>query len=266
MQKSADAFRTISEVSDLLDLPAHVLRFWESRFTQIKPVKRAGGRRYYRPGDVALLRGIRRLLYDDGLTIRGVQKILREKGVAHVAALVAAPDESYAPPQRPEAGDARPAEADHWIAVPEPVIAAGDLELIPDPDDTAPPAPKAAPPVPHWSPAPLPDPAPHNLSLVPDPDDEAPMLVDVPPLPPQPGSGIVTALDRSRVAARGGSAPARPAPQSAGAEEPDFPAARLLRAMDSLRAQGSRAELAAIHARIERLHDRMTRAADAARD
>jgi DNA-binding transcriptional MerR regulator len=90
MPKSAEAFRTISEVAEVLETPAHVLRFWESRFSQIKPVKRAGGRRYYRPADVALLGGIRRLLHDDGLTIRGVQKILREKGVRHVAALAGA--------------------------------------------------------------------------------------------------------------------------------------------------------------------------------
>lgn len=87
MEKSPEAFRTISEVADLLDTPAHVLRFWESRFPQIRPVKRAGGRRYYRPGDVALLSGIKRLLHDDGMTIRGVQKILREHGVRHVAGL-----------------------------------------------------------------------------------------------------------------------------------------------------------------------------------
>ncbi|WP_370244205.1 MerR family transcriptional regulator [Salipiger sp.] len=87
MSKSRDAFRTISEVADLLDTPAHVLRFWESKFTQVKPVKRAGGRRYYRPGDISLLSGIRTLLYDDGLTIKGVQKVLREQGVKHVASL-----------------------------------------------------------------------------------------------------------------------------------------------------------------------------------
>ena len=85
MDKSADAFRTISEVADHLDTPAHVLRFWESRFPQIRPVKRAGGRRYYRPSDVALLTGIKRLLHDEGMTIRGVQKILREQGVRHVS-------------------------------------------------------------------------------------------------------------------------------------------------------------------------------------
>ncbi|WP_374644065.1 MerR family transcriptional regulator [Tabrizicola sp.] len=87
MDKSPDAFRTISEVADQLETPAHVLRFWESRFPQIRPVKRAGGRRYYRPSDVALLTGIKRLLHDEGLTIRGVQKILRDHGVRHVAGL-----------------------------------------------------------------------------------------------------------------------------------------------------------------------------------
>ncbi|WP_299369974.1 MerR family transcriptional regulator [uncultured Tateyamaria sp.] len=85
MTKSADAFRTISEVADWLGVQTHVLRFWESKFTQVKPVKRAGGRRYYRPADMLLLGGIRKLLHEDGLTIKGVQKILREEGMAHVA-------------------------------------------------------------------------------------------------------------------------------------------------------------------------------------
>jgi DNA-binding transcriptional MerR regulator len=99
--KSPDAFRTISEVATELDVPQHVLRFWESRFSQIKPVKRAGGRRFYRPDDVDLLRGIRALLYVDGLTIRGVQKILKERGLRHVVLMgrgqAPAP---YAPPPR----------------------------------------------------------------------------------------------------------------------------------------------------------------------
>ncbi|MGH6990483.1 MAG: MerR family transcriptional regulator [Stellaceae bacterium] len=76
--KSAEAFRTISEVAEELEVPQHVLRFWESRFPQVKPLKRAGGRRYYRPDDVALLRRIRQCLYDQGYTIKGVQKLLRE--------------------------------------------------------------------------------------------------------------------------------------------------------------------------------------------
>jgi DNA-binding transcriptional MerR regulator len=85
--KSPLAFRTISEVADDLDLPQHVLRFWETRFAQIKPLKRGGGRRYYRPDDVLLLRGIRQLLYGEGYTIKGVQRILREHGVRYVVGL-----------------------------------------------------------------------------------------------------------------------------------------------------------------------------------
>lgn len=85
MDKSPDAFRTISEVADWLGVQAHVLRFWESKFTQVKPVKRAGGRRYYRPADMMLLGGIKKLLHEDGMTIKGVQKILREQGVPHVS-------------------------------------------------------------------------------------------------------------------------------------------------------------------------------------
>lgn len=84
MDKAPDAFRTISEVADELDVPQHVLRFWESRFSQIRPMKRAGGRRYYRADDVDLLRGIRQLLYSEGYTIRGVQRILKEQGINFV--------------------------------------------------------------------------------------------------------------------------------------------------------------------------------------
>ena len=85
--KSAEAFRTISEVAIELDVPQHVLRFWESRFNQVRPVKRAGGRRYYRPDDIDLLKGIRALLYSDGFTIKGVQKVLKERGLRHVAGI-----------------------------------------------------------------------------------------------------------------------------------------------------------------------------------
>ena len=84
-EKSPEAFRTIGEVAAELDLPQHVLRFWESKFGAVKPLKRGGGRRYYRPDDLELLRGIRALLYRDGMTIRGVQKIIREQGARYVA-------------------------------------------------------------------------------------------------------------------------------------------------------------------------------------
>ncbi len=109
MDKAPDAYRTISEVADDLDLPQHVLRFWETRFTQIKPLKRGGGRRYYRPDDVELLKGIRHLLYGEGFTIRGVQRILKDQGVKAVAlhgregghpapALLKEPGAEHAPP------------------------------------------------------------------------------------------------------------------------------------------------------------------------
>ena len=102
MTKSADAFRTISEVADELELQKHVLRFWEVKFPQIKPMKRGGGRRYYRPSDLELLRGIRHLLHSEGYTIKGVQRIIREKGVDAVkrASLAAGGDA-----KRRDAGD-----------------------------------------------------------------------------------------------------------------------------------------------------------------
>jgi DNA-binding transcriptional MerR regulator len=106
VEKAPEAFRTISEVADDLDIPQHVLRFWESRFAQIKPMKRGGGRRYYRPDDVALLRGIRHLLYGQGYTIRGVQRILREQGIRYVQAVW-------------EEGAEQPAPADEDAAVAE---------------------------------------------------------------------------------------------------------------------------------------------------
>ena len=96
--KSAAAFRTISEVAGELDVPQHVLRFWESKFIQVKPMKRGGGRRYYRPEDIDLLRSIRELLYTDGYTIKGVQKLLREGGVKALAERRNSP----APPEEPE--------------------------------------------------------------------------------------------------------------------------------------------------------------------
>ncbi len=110
--KSATAFRTISEVSNELDVPPHVLRFWESKFAQVKPLKRGGGRRYYRPEDIDLLRSIRELLYTEGYTIKGVQKLLREGGTRFAAAMptpaavtaVPVVDASPAPTAAPEPG------------------------------------------------------------------------------------------------------------------------------------------------------------------
>src|SRR6186713_2534236 len=126
--KSAEAFRTISEVALELDVPQHVLRFWESRFTQIKPVKRAGGRRYYRPDDIDLLKGIRALLYNDGFTIKGVQKVLKDRGLRHVAEIgrggtPAAPApvviEKVVYVEKPVAAPVRKARPTHLRAVPD---------------------------------------------------------------------------------------------------------------------------------------------------
>jgi DNA-binding transcriptional MerR regulator len=98
MDKSPDAFRTISEAAEDLDLPQHVLRFWETRFPQIKPLKRGGGRRYYRPEDVELLRVIRQLLYGEGYTIKGVQRLFKEQGARTVAAAKLSGADDFPPP------------------------------------------------------------------------------------------------------------------------------------------------------------------------
>ncbi|MEL6959470.1 MAG: MerR family transcriptional regulator [Pseudomonadota bacterium] len=183
MTKSRDAFRTISEVSEALDTPAHVLRFWESKFSQVKPVKRAGGRRYYRPSDVELLAGIKRLLHQDGLTIKGAQKLLREQGVKHVASLgevdltgagdakeaetIEATPASKPVPEAPSAKDPEPTNvvslsetsaepADAAEAEPEPVIASAPI------DEPAAPAPEPAAPV---------TPSPAKISVPDDPSD-----------------------------------------------------------------------------------------------
>jgi DNA-binding transcriptional MerR regulator len=117
MDKGPDAFRTIREVAQELALPQHVLRFWETRFPQIKPVKRAGGRRYYRPDDVDLLRGIRDLLYGEGYTIRGVQRILKEDGIRFVQAVgrgeqsPGGAGEALAPAEAPDIEEEEPDEA-----------------------------------------------------------------------------------------------------------------------------------------------------------
>lgn len=133
MDKSEDAFRTISEAAEDLDLPQHVLRFWETRFPQIRPMKRGGGRRYYRPDDVELLRAIRHLLYNDGYTIKGVQRILKERGVRAVLSLhgdnagsrpVAAKNAPQVPAMAPRA----PAAIEPWSG---PTMEALDEAAVP---------------------------------------------------------------------------------------------------------------------------------------
>ena len=95
--KASDAFKTISEVSAMLDVPQHVLRFWESKFSSLRPLKRSGGRRYYRPDDIAVLRRIRKLLYIDGFTIKGAQKLVRSKASASALITVASTEDMPAP-------------------------------------------------------------------------------------------------------------------------------------------------------------------------
>lgn len=156
MSKSSQAFRTIREVADWLDVAAHVLRFWESKFPQIKPVKRAGGRRYYRPADMELVGGIKVLLHDRGLTIRGVQKMIREEGVAAVAAL--------SPPVDFADGDVIDAEAlSDWI----------DEAEVEDTTAETRAAPTAAETPQRLFPFVVPDPEPEPEDLAPEPDDEA---------------------------------------------------------------------------------------------
>lgn len=259
MEKSAEAFRTISEVSELLDTPAHVLRFWESRFSQVKPVKRAGGRRYYRPADIALLGGIKKLLHEDGLTIRGVQKILKEQGVRHVAALS---DVDIACADATEAGEAagavtKPAaplgDAGHWPATPTPDAAAGGDDIVPDPEDAAPETPipprTAQPPRSSISPG-----AEQRAELgrqrnVP----EAPMQVDVPTLP-RGTAGNVRPLgtDAAPAGAVADRTSTGPKPVST-----NPPAATMLRAMDALRARDKKSELMSVYLKLVDLKERL---------
>ena len=147
MDKAPDAFRTISEVAQELDVPQHVLRFWESRFREIKPMKRGGGRRYYRPNDLDLLRGIRHLLYSEGYTIRGVQRLLREQGLRFVQSVwqEGAPQPVHQPgdDEEDEAPIERPAEDEGELRLP---LAGGDEAS--QHRSVAPPAPRAAAPPP----------------------------------------------------------------------------------------------------------------------
>ena len=106
MAKSPEAFRTISEAAEELDVPQHVLRFWETKFSFIRPMKRAGGRRFYRPQDLAVLQGVRRLLHDEGYTIKGVQKLHKEQGLRKLLAL-AQVESAAVPPGTPELDDDR---------------------------------------------------------------------------------------------------------------------------------------------------------------
>lgn len=123
MSKSAEAFRTIGEVADELDVPKHVLRFWEGKFPHIRPMKRGGGRRYYRPEDMELLRGIRHLLHAEGYTIKGVQKILREQGIDQVKAAAASASAASAKRGgKKQRGKSQPGHAGSGVAALKPAV------------------------------------------------------------------------------------------------------------------------------------------------
>ncbi len=222
MAKARDAFRTISEVSDWLDTPAHVLRFWESKFAQVKPVKRAGGRRYYRPEDMQLLGGIKILLHEQGMTIKGAQKLMREQGVKHVAALSPDPTASA-----PEVKAAMPPPAQAPAAEPAPVV----------PADVEPPAPAPV----TAAPAAAPDPTPVADNVTP--------LTAMPP-PTAPAEPVNTPA-----------APAATAPEPALPREAKTPAEpRIFAALrdasdDRLRAKA--AQIAPLVARLQDVRDRM---------
>jgi DNA-binding transcriptional MerR regulator len=267
MEKSRDAFRTISEVAELLDTPAHVLRFWESRFPQIRPVKRAGGRRYYRPSDVALLSGIKRLLHGDGLTIRGAQKVLRENGIRHVMSLADGPFAQDALEETLDKagdevgdGDGAPPEAE-VLAFPDP--AAGRRPPAPEALplwSTAPPAgtedalPDAADRVPAPDLAPEPAPAPERDEAL--PLRQAQPAGSTGPAPP-PGPAARTV------------APLRAAPQddpadaNADRDDPGLAGviAARLRALDGAERPGNRAALVAAALRLRDLQARLAAAA-----
>lgn len=236
MVKAREAFRTISEVAEWLDTPTHVLRFWETKFSQIRPVKGAGGRRYYRPSDMDLLAGIKQLLHEDGLTIKGTQKLLRDKGVRYVAALG---------PSVAGAAD----DAD----LPEDMLLADQSDAVPDLDDALP----------------------EQTTLLPDPDDALPDHMDAlhdqiaeiapqqpaaPPAPPQPAfvresppPPVQTALPFEDIAAP--RLAVFPAPPS---ELPDVPArliGRAPRRAGALHAQAAR--IAPLLARLDAVRDRM---------
>jgi DNA-binding transcriptional MerR regulator len=200
--KSPDAFRTISEVADWLDRPAHVLRFWESKFNQIKPVKRAGGRRYYRPEDMLLLGGIKKLLHDDGMTIKGVQKLLRENGVRHVSAMSQPLDEDTAAALEGVALVLTEAPAQRVVKAPVAEVDAVVAEA--PPSDMAVPA---AEPEPESEPEPEPPPEAEPEPAVEPEPEPAPAAVLTPlgaDLPPAPDLGAITPVPGllSQIAAR----------------------------------------------------------------
>ncbi len=250
MEKSRDAFRTISEVADLLGTPAHVLRFWESRFPQIRPVKRAGGRRYYRPSDVALLSGIKRLLHGDGLTIRGVQKVLRENGIRHVMALAEGPIARELTEVTPQRDATRPEAA--VLAFPDPAVGR---------------VPPEADPLPLWSAGtPTGQDTALPLSAQPAPGSGVALLLTN-PRPADPAEPVDTDPDR-RHAARAAApvqtvSAAAPADTETLSGDPGLAGviAARLRALEGAQVPGHRAGMAAAAVRLRALRARLAAAA-----
>ena len=197
MDKSPDAFRTISEVAEWLGVQTHVLRFWESKFTQVKPVKRAGGRRYYRPTDMQLLGGIKKLLHDDGMTIKGVQKLLREEGVAHVSGFSRPLDSDTIEPE-PET-ETVSENVVRFKARPEDAATAEPANTVPEEDATQPDAPtdveEEASPLPSFLTQPMggrPEAVPSKPRVIDAPDPPAEALIAV-----QPGAlSLIASLDK----------------------------------------------------------------------
>lgn len=182
--KAPDAFRTISEVAEDLDLPQHVLRFWETRFSQIRPMKRGGGRRFYRPDDVDLLRGIKHLLYGEGYTIKGVQRILKSQGQRFVQQVWRDPGSLAAAAEAPAAPDEEddfPPDLDGEVPWDEPDEAPSAPAVLPAPSPVPSPSPSSSPTLGRVPPQQQPavDPAPPRLALRPA-DDE----------PARPGGGL----------------------------------------------------------------------------
>ncbi len=230
MEKAVDAYRTISEVGEDLDLPQHVLRFWETRFTQIKPLKRGGGRRYYRPEDVDLLKGIRHLLYGEGFTIRGVQRILKEQGVKAVIQI--GRGEGVTPARKPDGPD---------VVAPTPVTAPRAESPAPAPLAPTPrPAPTEAailPMVPkpalRLEPAPEPLPVAPAAHAEPTPAEQPQRLFTSVPRPVAPAAPIhhVSTRPMDQVAARPLARPVEDElPESAAAPGLPREAVRLLQA------------------------------------
>lgn len=275
MKKAPEAFRTISEVSDLLETPAHVLRFWESKFFQIRPVKRAGGRRYYRPDDVALLGGIRHLLQDQGMTIRGVQKVLQEQGVRHVAALAPGLAEVLeSDPDAVLAGDDLPATAvERPLAAPQPRVdsaAEPKLPLLPDDDQPSEPAPalvavaEVDPEQADLVAADLPEPPPaEDLTPEPEPEPEPEPLPEV-ALSSKPAAELPIAPPMTPPAPVATPAPPPPPPAPPPAPEPELALSGDPRLAQSLRdlppgaIAGQRDRLEMLARRLDGLLDRMS--------